>query len=296
MRVKDKVKAEDNRKKAFVYLREKGFKDHEIAGMLGNFAHESGSKNLKVDAYNPNDMGKPSFGLAQWRGDRRERLQEQQGDRMYTLEGQLDYLTWELNNTEKSAREALSKTKTAEEAALVFSNKFERPHKDYAKNEKRQEYANAFYNSYGDIDDKDVVYVKEKGNIVTKDRQYATTMELYDSDKVKDEMSSIAFNTTTQNIPDSNLTNLQGTNNNVTFDKQETLEESQEETTETEQEESPWKAKLKEKLQKRNAIINLISSEGFDLQFVEEKRAQMPTMKNGGEYKFKNTQNVLGIP
>jgi len=96
MRVKEKIKEKDNRQKAFTYLREKGYKDHEIAGILGNFVKESGRTSLKVDAYNPDDRGSPSFGLAQWRAERLDTLKEMQGDDMYTLEGQLDHMDWEL--------------------------------------------------------------------------------------------------------------------------------------------------------------------------------------------------------
>jgi len=42
MRVKEKIKEKDNRQKAFTYLREKGYKDHEIAGILGNFCKRIG--------------------------------------------------------------------------------------------------------------------------------------------------------------------------------------------------------------------------------------------------------------
>lgn len=300
MRVKEKIKADDNRQKAFDYLRNKGYQDHEIAGILGNFAIESGSKDLKVDAYNPNDVGKPAFGLAQWRADRLDRLKEQQGKNMYTLEGQLDYLTWELENTEKSARKELAKAKTPEEAALIFSRKFERPRESTAKNDVRQQYAKAFYTSYSNIDDKDLVYVKEDGAIKTKDRQYATTMELYDSDKIAKELSSKAFNIVSDNLDSQYLTNLQDTNNNVTFEEEKTQEEPKQE----EQIENPWKAQLKEKIQKRNNLLNLISSEGFDLQFIEQDRKTMadtqPTsnqnvMRDGGQVKV-SSRGLLDYP
>lgn len=309
MRVKEKIKADDNRQKAFDYLRNKGYKDHEIAGILGNFAIESGSKDLKVDAYNPNDVGKPAFGLAQWRADRLDRLKEQQGKNMYTLEGQLDYLTWELENTEKSARKELAKAKTPEEAALIFSRKFERPRESTAKNDVRQEYAKAFYTSYSNIDDKNLVYVKEDGAIKTKDRQYATTMELYDSDKIAKELSSKAFNIVSDNLDSQDLTNLQDTDNKGIFAEstQDNLDPNnyqdrqslsrgkiKEEPKQEEEIENPWKAKLKEKIQKRNNLLNLISSEGFDLQFIEQDRKTMAdtqpssnqnVMRDGGQIK-----------
>jgi len=286
MRVKEKIKEKDNRQKAFTYLREKGYKDHEIAGILGNFVIESGRQNLKVDAYNPDDLGKPSFGLAQWRADRFDRLKEMQGDNMYTLEGQLDYLDWELKNTEKRAYSKLKETKTAEEAALAFSKHFERPRESTAKNDKRQEYASSFYSAYADNNDKDLVYIKEEGNIKTKDRTTATTMELYDSQKYKEEVSGLAFDIASQNLKDTYLTNLQDTNNNAIFEDDLADQKSEQDAIKQDeinrknaieqakiaQSQEDWKNKLKSKIEKRNKLVDMISAGGFDLQFVEQNR------------------------
>lgn len=168
-----------------------------------------------------------------------------------------------------------------------------------------------------------------------------------------------------------NLTNLRAENNFGIFvestqdnldpnnyqDRQSLSRGKIKEENSQEEVENPWKAKLKEKIQKRNNLLNLISSEGFDLQFVEQDRKTMAdmqptsnqnvmrdggqikvssdglyahprqpvlvptqdgriTMKNisypvkgisqetgeeilmqpGGEYQFKNTQNVLELP
>lgn len=148
MRFKDKVKADDNRKRAFTYLtQEKGLEAHIAAGILGNFMQESGHK-LDVEAYNPNDLGKPSFGLAQWRGDRMNQLKKVAGKKANTLEGQLDFMMWEFDNTEKRAFKKLQEASTSEEAALAFSQYYERPHKDYAHNDKRVAHAKGLYNNY----------------------------------------------------------------------------------------------------------------------------------------------------
>jgi predicted metal-dependent phosphoesterase TrpH len=279
MRVKEKIKEKDNRQKAFTYLREKGYKDHEIAGILGNFVKESGRTGLKVDAYNKDDKGSPSFGLAQWRGTRLDRIKKMQGDNMYTLEGQLDHMDWELKNTEKKAYRKLKEAKTAEEAALAFSIHYERPYKPTAANDERQDYARVFFDSYSDADDKDLVYIKEEGNIKTKDRTTATTMELYDSQKYKEEVSGLAFDISSQNLQDSYLTNLQDTNNNAIFEEGLAEQKKREENKEraireagVAQAQEAWKDKLKNKIEKRNKLVDMISAGGFDLQFVEQNR------------------------
>lgn len=68
--------------------------------------------------------------------------------------------------------------------------------------------------------------------------------------------------------------------------------------------ENPWKQKLKEKIQKRNNLLNLISSEGFDLQFIEQDRKTMadtqPTsnqnvMRDGGQVKV-SSRGLLDYP
>lgn len=148
MRFKEKTKSDNNRRRAFTYLtEEKGLEPHVAAGILGNFMQESGHS-LDIEAYNPDDMGSPSYGLAQWRGDRLNRLKKVAGKRASTLEGQLDYMMWEFNNTEKRAYKKLQQASTAEEAALAFSKYYERPHEDYAHNDKRAGYANQVYSTY----------------------------------------------------------------------------------------------------------------------------------------------------
>lgn len=153
MRFKDKVKADDNRKRAFTYLTEqKGLEPHVAAGIIGNFMQESGHS-LNVEAYNPDDLGKPSYGLAQWRGDRRANLKKVAGNKANTLEGQLDFMMWEFDNTEKRAYKKLQEADTTEEAALAFSQYYERPHKDYAHNEKRVNHAKKLFNTYVGTDE-----------------------------------------------------------------------------------------------------------------------------------------------
>ena len=59
-----------------------------------------------------------------------------------TAQDQLEFINWELNNTEKGAKLALLKTKSPAEAAYAFANKYERMKK---YNKEREAYANTFY-------------------------------------------------------------------------------------------------------------------------------------------------------
>lgn len=148
MRFKEKTKDDDNRRRIYNYLtQEKGLEPHIASGIIGNMMQESGHS-LDIEAYNPDDGGSPSFGLVQWRAGRLDTLRKKAGKKANTLEGQLDFMMWELNNTEKRAYNKLQQTSTTEEAALVFSQHYERPHKDYAHNDKRVKYATNIYNTY----------------------------------------------------------------------------------------------------------------------------------------------------
>ena len=90
---------------------------------------------ISSDGYN-------SYGLAQWTGPRKQKLFEMYGPNP-TIEQQLDFLWWELNNTHKDALRALKQAKTVYDATKIFMNKFERPHKDYANFNRRLKYANS---------------------------------------------------------------------------------------------------------------------------------------------------------
>lgn len=116
------------------YLMEKQVPEHIAKGIVGNLIQESG---LKENATGDNGT---SYGLAQWHKKRKDMLKQKYGDTP-TWQNQLDFLLEELMSTETKAAQALQATKTAEEAAEVFMNTFERPHKDYAHADKRKGYA-----------------------------------------------------------------------------------------------------------------------------------------------------------
>lgn len=111
---------------AYNYFIQRGFTPQQAAGIVGNLQAESGPS--LTNTYNPNDLGQPSYGIAQWRGSRAEDFREIYG--MYpneaTLDQQLEFIMYEFNTTESGAYNAIRGTTTAAEAAEVFDRRFER--------------------------------------------------------------------------------------------------------------------------------------------------------------------------
>lgn len=117
------------------YFINKGLTENQARGIYGNLMQESGG-NLTIrsrDGYN-------SYGLAQWTGARKTKLFQMYGKNP-SKQDQLDYLWWELNNTEKSALRALLQTTTIQDATKVFMDKFERPAKSHANYARRLKFA-----------------------------------------------------------------------------------------------------------------------------------------------------------
>lgn len=117
------------------YFLNKGLTLNQAKGVYGNLMQESSGKlnALSKDGYT-------SYGLAQWTGDRKQRLFKIYGNKP-TKEQQLDFLWWELNNTHKDTLNSLLKTTSVYDATKVFMDKFERPHPKYANFNKRLQYA-----------------------------------------------------------------------------------------------------------------------------------------------------------
>ncbi len=119
------------------YFVNKGLTINQAKGIYGNLMQESGG-NIRAISKD----GNKSYGLAQWTGERKDKLFSMYGNNP-TAKQQLDFLWWELNNTHKDALEALRRTTTTSDATRVFMDKFERPHKDWANFNRRLKYANS---------------------------------------------------------------------------------------------------------------------------------------------------------
>lgn len=106
------------------YLMSLGYSKQNASGIAGNIFVES-----RYDPLAIGDNGQ-SFGLAQWHKSRWKRLNDwakQNNKNPNTFQGQLDYLDWELKNTEKNAYKKLLESKTVYESAYNFAKYFERP-------------------------------------------------------------------------------------------------------------------------------------------------------------------------
>ena len=124
----------------FNFLVKKGLTDAGACGILGNMHVES--------SFNTSALGdnKTSIGLIQWHNDRMTRLfswcKENNLDAM-SVDGQLEYLWWELNDDYTNLTKLLQSIQDPEEAAAVFAKDYERP---AVISTKRLSYARAYYN------------------------------------------------------------------------------------------------------------------------------------------------------
>lgn len=119
----------ENAQKAMDFFMSKGWTKEQAAGIVGNLQNESG-KNLNPSAIARNDAGPGlhSYGIAQWNRNRYAGLSEmarKSNKQWNDLQLQLEYVHWELNNSEKGVGNALRKAKTPGEAAIAMS-KYER--------------------------------------------------------------------------------------------------------------------------------------------------------------------------
>jgi peptidoglycan hydrolase-like protein with peptidoglycan-binding domain len=102
----------------------KGWTPEQSAGIVGNLQAESG-KDLKVDIVGDNGQ---AYGIAQWHPPRQATFRKTIGKDIVgsTLQDQLSFVDWELNNTESNAGRQLKTAKTAEEAAWIMDEYYER--------------------------------------------------------------------------------------------------------------------------------------------------------------------------
>jgi murein DD-endopeptidase MepM/ murein hydrolase activator NlpD/LAS superfamily LD-carboxypeptidase LdcB len=126
-----------NSKDIIDFLKEKGLSEEQASGIAGNLFIES---RFKTDALGDNGT---SFGLAQWHANRWDNLKEFIRDNDYdinSINGQLEFLWYELKNEYSSVLVELKKTYTPADAATVFASKYEKPaSKNYSNRVKSAE-------------------------------------------------------------------------------------------------------------------------------------------------------------
>lgn len=103
---------------AFNFFVNKGYTPQIAAGIVANIRHESNFNPATVG-----DGGKAK-GIAQWHPDRYSKLAKNFD--LTTLDGGLAAIDYELNNSESSSFKKISKAQTAEEAAALVDQHYER--------------------------------------------------------------------------------------------------------------------------------------------------------------------------
>jgi hypothetical protein len=114
------------------YMMQKGWSYNASVGMANNIREESnfGYNRFQGDKVVPLYTPSTGYGLAQWTSkERKQKFNSLFGFELdkSTPENQMDFLDWELRNTEKSTGNALTNSTTAEDASKVFTTQFERP-------------------------------------------------------------------------------------------------------------------------------------------------------------------------
>lgn len=118
------VGSSDSAQKALDFFQSKGWSKEQAAGIVGNLQAESG-QNL-----NPSIVGDggQAYGIAQWHPDRQSNFEKQFGKSIgqASFEEQLQFVQWELENTEKEAGNKLKSAQSASEAAAIIDKFYER--------------------------------------------------------------------------------------------------------------------------------------------------------------------------
>lgn len=114
---------------AMDYFSSRGWSKEQAAGLVANLETEShGNIGAKGDSG-------AAFGIGQWHPDRQAAFRQVFGKDIHqsTLQEQLAFVDWEMNNTEARAGAALKRATTAQGAGAAVSRYYERP-RDVAGN------------------------------------------------------------------------------------------------------------------------------------------------------------------
>jgi LysM repeat protein len=109
---------------AMTFFMDQGWSRAQAAGIVGNLWAESRVKHDQAQ-----HGGGPGYGLAQWEGPRQASFAQWAGHdiRDSTMQEQLEFIQWELTNTERGAGNALREATTADQAARIVMTRYERP-------------------------------------------------------------------------------------------------------------------------------------------------------------------------
>ena len=138
-----------NQDQIYNYFSSQGYNKAAICGILANIQRES---NFRTDALGDNGT---SYGICQWHNSRWDNLKsycQQNGMDSTTLEGQLSFLTYELQKYPELVNTLKNVPNTAEgayEAAYQWTVKFERPaNMDSSGKSRGNTASTTFWNAY----------------------------------------------------------------------------------------------------------------------------------------------------
>lgn len=134
--VKQNQQLQDKEKEAYAFYVSRGWTPEQAIGIVGNLIRES---NLNTTIVGTAD-DKKSQGVAQWHGDRLKTLKKKYGDKWTDFNNQLDFVDWELKNTEKAAGDKLKASKGAWQAGSIVSDHYERPKVKFVGDKTRQKH------------------------------------------------------------------------------------------------------------------------------------------------------------
>ena len=147
------LKGDTPQEQMFNYLKSKGFNNAAICAILANVQHES---NFSTTALGD---GGTSYGICQWHNGRWTNLKNycnNKGLDWHTMEGQLEYLVYELENKYPGVYNKLKSvpntSQGAYDAAYTWTVDFEIPADRYNAGKRRGSTASSSYwNTYGNI-------------------------------------------------------------------------------------------------------------------------------------------------
>lgn len=109
---------------AMRFFTSQGWSKEQAAGIVGNLQVESGPQ-LRT---NVTGDGGRAYGIAQWHPDRQAQFMRVYGKpiQQSNFREQLQFIQWELRNSERAAGDRLLRARTAEEAAAIVDQFYER--------------------------------------------------------------------------------------------------------------------------------------------------------------------------
>lgn len=129
------IQGNDNLQTICLTLKQYGYSDNAVAGILGNMKAESGF--LPV---NTNYLG--CDGIVQWCFGRLTNLKNTYGNEWSNLNNQISYVVYELENSYLFVNKYLSESHSASEIAYHFCMNYEVPGESICASGTRQNYAN----------------------------------------------------------------------------------------------------------------------------------------------------------